>query len=86
MTHGGLSVVIADSAGSTEVAVPPRTVVDVTGAGDALIAGVIMARLDGLAWSDAAAAGVEVAGRKVEVVGHLPEPLDRRSVYGTVVS
>jgi len=52
--------------------VPPPSlkVVDVTGAGDALHAGVIAARLGGAALKDAVAAGLKVAGQIVSSPAH----------------
>ncbi len=86
LTNGGQSVVVHHDDATSEILVPPRNVIDVTGAGDAFMAGAIMGRLDGFDWPDAAAAGVEVAGRKVEVVGHLPQVLDRQSIYAAAVA
>jgi fructokinase len=85
-THGGDSVILAADGETTEMRVPERDVVDVTGAGDSFMAGVIMARLDGLPWQHAAAVGIEIAGRNVGVLGHVPGPLDRKSVYAAAIA
>ena len=85
-TNGADSVILAADGEVTELSVPERDVVDVTGAGDSFMAGVIMARLDGLHWQHAAAVGIEVAGRNVGVLGHVPGPLDRKSVYAAATA
>lgn len=85
-THGAKAVMLASDGELAEIPVPRRDVSDVTGAGDAFMAGVIMARLDGYGWRDAVAIGIEVAGRSVEVMGHLPGTLDREQIYAAAVA
>lgn len=84
LTQGG-DPVIFDSDGATiEAPLAFRNVVDVTGAGDALMAGFIIATLDGLPPAHALAVGVATAGLSVEVLGHIAPLDDRAAFYDTV--
>ena len=56
-------------------------VVDVTGAGDAFWSGLLLGLIDGLAPEVATCAGLEVARRKIQHVGPLVEPIERRDLY-----
>lgn len=72
----GASVFVPD--GATHVAAPKVGAVDVIGAGDALGAGYLSGRLDGLTPADALGRGVQVASRAVAVAGDW-EGLPRRA-------
>jgi pseudouridine kinase len=65
LTRGAEGVYVADAAGVREHAAEPADVVDVTGAGDALVAGTIAGLLAGYALDDAALAGVRLAALTV---------------------
>ncbi len=82
MTQGADQALFATPQETVSIDIAERTVVDVTGAGDAFMAGFILATLDGLAAREALAAGAEVAGRSVEVLGQIPEFLDRQELFG----
>lgn len=84
LTQGGDPVIYATETQLFETPVPKRNVVDVTGAGDALIAGFILATLDGLPIARALAVGVATAGQKVEVLGHIAASPDRSALYETL--
>lgn len=61
LTRGVLPVLVADADGCREVAVPAADVVDVTGAGDALVAATLAALAAGRVLDDAVADGVAAA-------------------------
>ncbi|HIE38943.1 MAG TPA: hypothetical protein EYP77_07725, partial [Anaerolineae bacterium] len=65
---------------------PPHdvAVADVTGAGDAFWAGLLLALLDGLPPRRAADVGQFVAERKLEVFGPMQARLDRKEIYQTL--
>jgi pseudouridine kinase len=65
LTRGAGGLVVADAAGVREHEAVPADVVDVTGAGDALVAGTLAALLDGHGLDDAAAAGARLAALTV---------------------
>lgn len=72
VTLGGDGVVVVDGAGSTgRPAVVPRAVVDVTGAGDALVAGYVHALVAGEA--DPVGWGLAAASLAVETVETVPD-------------
>lgn len=83
LTGGSQEIWLSVSGDLIRVPVPSREVVDVTGAGDAFIAGMVLATIDGLSSEDAVRVGIEVAGQSLAVVGHLPQPIDRRALYPT---
>ncbi len=56
-------------------------VVDVTGAGDAFIAGLLMAWLDGLSPYEAGLVGQHLAEHKLQRLGALTSPVDREKIY-----
>jgi len=66
LTRGARAIVVADAEGSTEIAVPRATPVDVTGAGDALIAGTLFGRLTGESLRVAVGTGALVAKLTLE--------------------
>jgi pseudouridine kinase len=66
LSRGADGVLLADSAGVQVVPAVPAVPVDVTGAGDALVAGVLAALLDGASLVEAARAGTQRAARTVE--------------------
>jgi D-beta-D-heptose 7-phosphate kinase/D-beta-D-heptose 1-phosphate adenosyltransferase len=61
-----------------------RTVYDVTGAGDMVLAALAAALANGLAWPDAVAFANAAAGLEVEVFGAQPIPLSR--IRGSILS
>ena len=65
VTCGADGAVWSDGDAVVEVAAVPAEVVDATGAGDAFVAGFVLARLDGGAPADALAAGAALAARAV---------------------
>jgi fructokinase len=85
MGRQGVLLVMAD--GGCHHIVPGDTVVaDVTGAGDAFWAGLIVALLDGYPIDDAACVGQMVAEAKIGVVGPVAEMPDRIHFYGRLQS
>jgi pseudouridine kinase len=66
MTLGDAGAVVAGPFGCTPIAAVPHAVVDVTGAGDALVAGTIYALLAGAAHVEAVRVGMAVASLTVE--------------------
>ncbi len=63
--------------------IPPHDVpvMDVTGAGDAFLAGLLMALLDGLSPHHAARVGQHLAERKLQHMGPLKGHIDRHQIY-----
>ncbi|MEP2576373.1 MAG: PfkB family carbohydrate kinase, partial [Roseibium sp.] len=79
MTCGAQDVHVLE-AGTIRTFAPPKTgpetgIIDVTGAGDALIAGVIAARARGHGLSDAVPFGLEAAALTLASTGALAETL-----------
>lgn len=72
VTLGSDGAVVAGGGGATRVPAASREPVDVTGAGDAFLAGLLAARLDGAAPAESAAAGARLAARAVAQVGGRP--------------
>jgi sugar/nucleoside kinase (ribokinase family) len=73
VTRGPLPVLAAERASRViEVPVPAVPLVDPTGAGDAMAAGFLAARLRGADPADAVAAGVATAARAIRLVGGRP--------------
>jgi fructokinase len=72
MTAGGRSYHIKPS---------DATVADVTGAGDAFWAGLLMALLDGYPPNEAACVGQILAEAKISTVGPIAQLPDRASLY-----
>jgi sugar/nucleoside kinase (ribokinase family) len=75
------ALVLADGA-STLHASRATAVVDVTGAGDAFWAGLLMGLVDGQELDTAVGAGLAVAALKLGGAGPLGETVDRRQLYG----
>jgi pseudouridine kinase len=69
LTLGAAGALGVDDDGAVEVATNPVSVVDVTGGGDALVAGTISAVLEGAGFADALHRGVGLAGLTVAVRG-----------------
>ena len=72
LTLGAAGALAASAAGIIQVPGEPARVVDVTGAGDALIAAVIQARAEGADLADAVALGCAAAARAIETPGSTP--------------
>jgi fructokinase len=71
LTRGGESTLVSDGSTITELALPPVEVVDVTGAGDACWAGMLLALLRDQPLLTAARAGIKLAAQKVQHIGPL---------------
>lgn len=84
LTMGSREALLASPTERVRCPVPVVTPLDVTGAGDAFWAGLLMALLDGLPPRLAVASGLEVASIKVQQVGQLPQALDRQVIYRRV--
>jgi len=75
---GARGTLVRDDSGVRRIAaVPPKTIVDVTGAGDALIAGTIAASAAGAPLDDAVRDGMLLASLTVECEGSVRQDLDR---------
>jgi pseudouridine kinase len=66
MTLGDAGAIVTSASKHTRIATVPRSVADVTGAGDALIAGTLYAMLGGARVVDAVRTGMAVASLAVE--------------------
>jgi pseudouridine kinase len=66
LTRGGAGAIASDAGGSKIVPPCPAGIVDVTGAGDAFIAGTLASLVSGQTLQDAATAGAGLAARTVE--------------------
>jgi len=66
LTRGSRGIVVVDANGTAEIPVPSATPVDVTGAGDALIAGTLFGLLAGERLADAVGTGTLVARLTIE--------------------
>jgi pseudouridine kinase len=69
LTLGAAGALGLDDDGPVEVPTAPVSVVDVTGGGDALVAGTVSALLEGAGFEDAVRWGVRLAGLTVAVRG-----------------
>jgi pseudouridine kinase len=69
VTLGGSGAVLAEPDGTCRVAALPAAVVDVTGAGDALVAGTVAGLVRGEPLLEAVRRGIRLAGRTVGVAG-----------------
>jgi fructokinase len=83
MGEEGALLALADGERST-IPAHEVDVADVTGAGDAFWAGLIVGLLDGLSPHQAAEVGRSVAERKLATVGPMREPMDRPRLYQTL--
>jgi len=82
LTMGQQGVLLSTADGTVHRIKPSNAVVaDVTGAGDAFWAGLLIALLDGYPPYEAACFGQMVAETKISVVGPLPKLPDRASLY-----
>lgn len=77
ITDGAGPVTISDRAGTTFFRPVPVSVVDVTGAGDALIAGTLAACARGLDLRKAIPSGLEAARLTVQSAGAVPQDLGK---------
>jgi pseudouridine kinase len=82
LTRGPAGLVVADADGVREHEAVPADVVDVTGAGDALVGGTLAALLDGHDLDAAAAAGARLAALTVAVPETVRTDLGLVSVPG----
>lgn len=82
VTGGAAGASLSRGGDFDAVPAPAVDVVDVTGAGDALCAGYLVAVLEGLEPIDALRSGVAVAARKVQTVG----PLHRQAARSVIES
>ncbi|GAA2074433.1 PfkB family carbohydrate kinase [Pseudolysinimonas kribbensis] len=73
VTRGSLPVLAAEGGSAVlEVPVPAATLVDPTGAGDAMAAGFLAARLGGAGLAAAVGSGIATAARAIGIVGGRP--------------
>jgi fructokinase len=84
LTLGSGGALLASLAGMTYYKVSQVQVVDVTGAGDAFWAAMLMAVLDGYAVEEAVRAGMALAAIKIQQVGPLAQRLDRNALYAQI--
>ncbi|WP_067334841.1 PfkB family carbohydrate kinase [Stappia indica] len=91
MTRGAAPVLLATGSGIDEIslttcdgaAAPPPRIVDVTGAGDALIAGTLAGLEHGLPLAQAVAAGMRAAALTLECAGAVADALDWPAIAPT---
>jgi sugar/nucleoside kinase (ribokinase family) len=81
LTMGSEGVLLANAKGTSYHSANPVEVVDVTGAGDAFWAGLILAILDGYLPSEAIRVAQAVAEIKLQQIGSLSHELDRTALY-----
>ncbi|MGD2177655.1 MAG: sugar kinase [Anaerolineae bacterium] len=82
LTMGAEGVLLVTAGGrSCHIKPSDATVADVTGAGDAFWAGLLMALLDGYSPHEAACVGQIVAEAKISTVGPIARMPDRASLY-----
>ncbi len=74
--HGAL-VLESGSTQATHIPTVARSVYDVTGAGDMMLAALAAGRANGLSWTDATKFANAAAGLEVEIFGIEPIPLER---------
>ncbi len=84
LTAGSAAVLLATRDKFSWFEVPPTNVVDVTGAGDAFWAGLILATGDGCSLEDSVHFAIHVARIKVQRTGHVPGELDRSEIYARI--
>jgi fructokinase len=78
---GSSGVLLANAKGTSYHAANPVEVVDVTGAGDAFWAGLVLATLDGYPLPEAIRVAQAVTEIKLQQVGPLSHKLDRTELY-----
>ncbi len=82
ISMGRAGVLLVDGAGvETHFQAVPVPVVDVTGAGDALWAGLLLALIDGQSIDIAVLAGMSAAEHKLQHVGHIRAGVSRDDLY-----
>jgi fructokinase len=81
MTMGQKGVLLVNAEGHMYFPAQKVSVVDVTGAGDAFLAGVLLARRDGLSFPDAIRFAQAIAAMKLQKLGPLTHPIDRFELY-----
>lgn len=80
LTRGAHGAIAVSSAGIAHVSVPPSTPIDVTGAGDALIAGTLFGLLNGESLAGAVRTGTIVATMTIESPATVSRTLSRAAV------
>ena len=78
---GPAGVLLANAGGFSFLPIPHVEVVDVTGAGDSFLSGLLLATLDGYSIVDAIYVAQEVAAIKLRQVGPLSHAVDRVALY-----
>ena len=81
LTMGSAGVLLANARGTTYHSANPVEVVDVTGAGDAFWAGLLLATLDGYPLPSAIRVAQAVAEIKLRQLGPLSHKIDRTALY-----
>jgi len=81
LTMGSAGVLLANARGTTYHSANPVEVVDVTGAGDAFWAGLLLATLDGYPLPSAIRVAQAVAEIKLRQLGPLSNKIDRTALY-----
>ncbi|HEV2582637.1 MAG TPA: carbohydrate kinase, partial [Ktedonobacteraceae bacterium] len=84
LTMGQKGVLLVNAAGHMYFPAQKVNVVDVTGAGDAFLAGVLLARRDGLSYPDAVRFAQAVAAMKLQQLGPLHHQIDRFEMYDSL--
>jgi fructokinase len=83
-TMGADGVLISTGGDITHLPARKITVSDATGAGDAFWAGFLVALLDGHPLTRCAYVAREIVEQKLQIVGPLPDDIDRQKVYKSV--
>lgn len=81
LTMGPAGVLLANVEGFSFIPISDVEVVDVTGAGDSFLSGLLLATLDGYSIVDAIHVAQEVAAIKLRQVGPLSHAVDRSALY-----
>lgn len=84
LTMGAAGVLHASAEEICYYPTPREEVVDVTGAGDAFWAGLLLATLDGYGMSEAIRVAQAVAALKVRQIGPLSHSIDREALYASL--
>jgi len=80
LTRGARGTIVAEGSATTEIAVVPATPIDVTGAGDALIAGTLFGLLRGDELADAVRTGTRMAKLTIESPATVSRTLTRAAL------